>query len=167
MVCCHRWQRTGGHGFPVDVKLTPEAVLEQWEKINNFDDGRADHPFDNASGLKSIMANMENKSKGKKEKKDNSEVLKAIEAAKAAKAEGTPFEYDERDVILYSKFPRSLVRSLPNKSQTSVLVPSVPTFRLSTRTTTTSRSSPPLVSFLPSTLLLPSLWQMLFPTSRL
>ncbi|PSN69186.1 multifunctional beta-oxidation protein-like protein [Corynespora cassiicola Philippines] len=97
-----RWQRTGGHGFPVDVKLTPEAVLEQWEKINNFDDGRADHPFDNASGLKSIMANMENKSKGKKEKKDNSEVLKAIEAAKAAKAEGTPFEYDERDVILYN-----------------------------------------------------------------
>lgn len=98
-----RWQRTGGHGFPVDVKLTPEAVLEQWEKINNFDDGRADHPYDNASGLKSIMANMENTAKGKKEKKGNDEVLKAIEEAKSAKAEGTPFEYDEKDVILYSK----------------------------------------------------------------
>ncbi|KAF2636802.1 peroxisomal multifunctional enzyme type 2 [Massarina eburnea CBS 473.64] len=100
-----RWQRTGGHGFPVDVKLTPEAVLEQWDRINNFDDGRADHPYDNASGLKSIMANMENTSKGKKEKKEktpNDEVLKNIEEAKAAKAEGTPFEYEEKDVILYN-----------------------------------------------------------------
>ncbi|KAF2877394.1 multifunctional beta-oxidation protein-like protein [Massariosphaeria phaeospora] len=97
-----RWQRTGGHGFPVDVKLTPEAVLEQWQKINNFDDGRADHPFDNASGLKSIMANIENTSKGKKEKKGNPDILKAIESAKAAKAQGTPFEYDDRDVILYN-----------------------------------------------------------------
>ncbi|PVI06258.1 peroxisomal multifunctional enzyme type 2 [Periconia macrospinosa] len=97
-----RWQRTGGHGFPVDVKLTPEAVLEKWERINTFDDGRADHPFDNASGLKSIMANMENTTKGKKEKKGNEEVLKAIEEAKAAKAEGTPFDYTEKDVILYN-----------------------------------------------------------------
>jgi multifunctional beta-oxidation protein len=99
-----RWQRTGGHGFPIDVKLTPEAVLEQWQKINNFDDGRADHPHDNASGLARIMANMQNKSnKGdKKEKKDGSEYLKAMEAAKAAKAEGTPFEYTQRDVILYN-----------------------------------------------------------------
>ncbi|KAF2469696.1 NAD(P)-binding protein [Lindgomyces ingoldianus] len=97
-----RWQRTGGHGFPVDVKLTPEAVLEKWEKINDFDDGRADHPHDNASGLKSIMANMQNKSKSKKEKKGNEEILSAIESAKNAKAEGTPFEYDEKDVILYN-----------------------------------------------------------------
>lgn len=103
-----RWQRTGGHGFPVDVKLTPEAVLQQWERITNFDDGRADNPFDNASGLKSIMANMENTSKkSKKEKKpskSNEEILKAQQAALAAKSEGTPFEYTERDVILYSKF---------------------------------------------------------------
>ena len=95
-----RWQRTGGHGFPVDVKLTPEAVLEKWEKINNFDDGRADHPHDNASGLQRIMANMGNKSKGDAE----NEYLSAIESAKAAQADGTPFEYTERDVILYSKW---------------------------------------------------------------
>jgi multifunctional beta-oxidation protein len=102
-----RWQRTGGHGFPVDVKLTPEAVLAQWERITNFDDGRADHPYDNASGLKSIMANMENTSKkGKKEKKptkSNEDVLKAQKEALAAKSDGTPFDYTERDVILYSK----------------------------------------------------------------
>ena len=103
-----RWQRTGGHGFPIDVKLTPEAVLQQWGRITNFDDGRADHPDDNASGLKSIMANMENTSKkSKKEKKSsksNEEILKAQQTALAAKPEGTPFEYTERDVILYSKF---------------------------------------------------------------
>lgn len=100
-----RWQRTGGHGFPIDVKLTPEAVLEQWEKINNFDDGRADHPHDNASGLERIMANMANKSKGG-DKSSGEDYLAAIESAKNAKAEGTPFEYDEKDVILYSKlFP--------------------------------------------------------------
>jgi multifunctional beta-oxidation protein len=102
-----RWQRTGGHGFPVDVKLTPEAVLAQWERITNFDDGRADHPYDNASGLKSIMANMENTSKkNKKEKKpskSNEEILEAQKKALAAKSDGTPFEYTERDVILYSK----------------------------------------------------------------
>jgi multifunctional beta-oxidation protein len=51
-----RWQRSGGHGFPVDVKLTPEHVLKQWNKIINFDDGRADHPEDGQGGLKSIMA---------------------------------------------------------------------------------------------------------------
>ena len=60
-----RWQRTGGVGFPVDVTLTPEAVLSKWETIINFDDGRADHPESGQDGLKSIMANMQNRSKGK------------------------------------------------------------------------------------------------------
>lgn len=59
-----RWQRTGGHGFPIDVKLTAEEVLKQWKKINDFEDGRADHPEDPQDGLKSIMANMQNKSAG-------------------------------------------------------------------------------------------------------
>lgn len=60
-----RWQRSGGHGFPIDVKLQPEHVLQQWDKIRNFDDGRADNPSDSNSGLQSIMANSENKSGGK------------------------------------------------------------------------------------------------------
>ncbi|KAF2125212.1 multifunctional beta-oxidation protein-like protein [Dothidotthia symphoricarpi CBS 119687] len=100
-----RWQRTGGHGFPIDVKLTPEAVLEQWSRIINFDDGRTDNP-DSTSGLKSIMANIENTSKKtkteKKSNKTNEEVKKAQDAAFAAKSNGTPFEYTERDVILYN-----------------------------------------------------------------
>src|SRR5271156_292685 len=98
-----RWQRSGGHGFPVDVKLTPEHVLQQWNRIINFDDGRADHPEDGQDGLKSIIANMANKSKsGSSGGSGNQGILSAIEKAKSAKAEGTPFSYDDKDVILYN-----------------------------------------------------------------
>ncbi|KAK6433975.1 bifunctional hydroxyacyl-CoA dehydrogenase/enoyl-CoA hydratase fox2 [Oleoguttula sp. CCFEE 5521] len=101
-----RWQRTGGAAFPVDVTLTPEAVLEKWATVLNFDDGRADHPDDPSAGTAKIMANMDNVSgKGAKSsggKGKNEEVLAAIEAAKKTKAEGTEFSYDERDVILYN-----------------------------------------------------------------
>jgi multifunctional beta-oxidation protein len=98
-----RWQRSGGHGFPVDVKLTPEHIVQQWNKIINFDDGRADHPEDGQDGLKSIMANMQNKSKSSSgSASGNQEILSAIEKAKSSKAEGTPFSYDDKDVILYN-----------------------------------------------------------------
>jgi len=60
-----RWQRSGGAAFPVDVKLEPEHVLDQWKKIIDFDDGRADHPSNGQDGLKSIMANSQNKAGGK------------------------------------------------------------------------------------------------------
>lgn len=58
-----RWQRTGGHGFPVDVKLTPEAVKQVWPKIINFDDGRADHPEEPNDSAGKVMANIQNRSK--------------------------------------------------------------------------------------------------------
>ncbi|GKT62148.1 peroxisomal hydratase-dehydrogenase-epimerase [Colletotrichum tofieldiae] len=57
-----RWQRSGGHGFPVDTPLTPEEVLKHWDSIRNFEDGRADHPEKTQDGLQKVMANMENKS---------------------------------------------------------------------------------------------------------
>jgi multifunctional beta-oxidation protein len=31
-----RWQRSGGHGFPHNQELTPEAVLAKWDKITGF-----------------------------------------------------------------------------------------------------------------------------------
>ena len=97
-----RWQRSGGHGFPVDVKLTPEHVAEKWATIVNFDDGRADHPESGQDGLKSIMANMENKSKKSDDSSSGSEYLAAIEKAKKAQAEGTEYAYNDRDVLLYN-----------------------------------------------------------------
>ncbi|CZR62534.1 probable multifunctional beta-oxidation protein [Phialocephala subalpina] len=100
-----RWQRSGGHAFPIDEKLTPEAVLGQWKKINDFDDGRADHPEGGQDGLKSIMANLENrKTKAKKSEPSsaNAEILANIEKAKKAESKGTEFKYEEKDAILYN-----------------------------------------------------------------
>lgn len=96
-----RWQRSGGHGFPIDVQLTPEAVLEKWSTITNFDDGRADHPSSPQDGLKSIMANMENRSSGSSGG-DSTDYNAAIAKAKAAQAQGTPYDYEDREVILYN-----------------------------------------------------------------
>lgn len=31
-----RWQRSGGHGFPHNKKLTPEAVISKWGLITGF-----------------------------------------------------------------------------------------------------------------------------------
>ena len=95
-----RWQRSGGHGFPIDVKLTPEAVAEKWSTIINFDDGRADHPEGGQDGLKSIMANMENKSK--KDSSEGTDYLAAQEKAKKTEPEGTPFDYSDTETILYN-----------------------------------------------------------------
>ncbi|PGH15044.1 peroxisomal hydratase-dehydrogenase-epimerase [Polytolypa hystricis UAMH7299] len=92
-----RWQRAHGFGFPTDVQLTPEAVASKWKEIVTFD-SRADHPEDGQAGLQSIMANMSNKSGGSGDKK----ILDAIEEAKAMKSEGTPFDYSDKEVILYN-----------------------------------------------------------------
>lgn len=100
-----RWQRSGGHGFPVDVKLTPEAVLKAWKDIVNFDDGRVDHPEDSQDGLKSIMKNMQNRSSGgaaPAPTEGDEDYLSKIEDAKKAQSDGTEFSYDDKDVILYN-----------------------------------------------------------------
>ncbi|KAK4959827.1 bifunctional hydroxyacyl-CoA dehydrogenase/enoyl-CoA hydratase fox2 [Elasticomyces elasticus] len=109
-----RWQRSGGAQFPIDVTLTPEAVKGVWEKVLDFDDGRADHPEDAAAGTEKIMANMENRGNKKGaqgayglveeggKKDEGAEYRTRIEEAKKAKAEGTDFAYDERDSILYN-----------------------------------------------------------------
>ncbi|KAL2443637.1 Peroxisomal hydratase-dehydrogenase-epimerase [Exophiala dermatitidis] len=99
-----RWQRSGGVGFPIDVPLAPEHVVERWAKIVDFNDGRADHPETPQDGLKAIMANMENKSNKSSggSSGDGKDYLAAIEKAKKAQSKGIPFSYDDRDVILYN-----------------------------------------------------------------
>ncbi|KAK4108479.1 NAD(P)-binding protein [Canariomyces notabilis] len=97
-----RWQRTGGHGFPVDVPLTPEAVVKHWNDIVTFD-GRADHPEKTQDSLQKIMANLENRSgEGKSGKAASNQYLDAIQKALKAEGKGTEFKYTERDVILYN-----------------------------------------------------------------
>ncbi|KAK7721376.1 bifunctional hydroxyacyl-CoA dehydrogenase/enoyl-CoA hydratase fox2 [Diaporthe eres] len=58
-----RWQRTGGHGFPTNVPLTPEEVLKNWKDVVTFD-GRSDHPDKTQASLEKIMANAGNKAGG-------------------------------------------------------------------------------------------------------
>ncbi|KAK3390847.1 hypothetical protein B0H63DRAFT_466617 [Podospora didyma] len=97
-----RWQRTGGHGFPVDVSLTPEEVVKHWKDIVTFD-SRADHPEKTQDSLQKIMANMENRSgAGKSESAGGNQYLQAIQKALKAEANGTEFKYGERDVMLYN-----------------------------------------------------------------
>ncbi|KAM5468225.1 bifunctional hydroxyacyl-CoA dehydrogenase/enoyl-CoA hydratase fox2 [Microsporum audouinii] len=101
-----RWQRSGGHGFPVDIELTVEDVAKAWPKIVDFDDGRADHPDDTLAGTESIMANINNKvgetKKDEAPKGGDQGILSNISKAKEMKAEGTPFDYTDKDIILYS-----------------------------------------------------------------
>lgn len=97
-----RWQRSGGHGFPVDVKLVPEEVVKHWERIVNFDDGRADHPEKAADSTGKIMANLENRSLKAKGDASSNEHLDAIKEALKQEGQPTEFAYEERDSILYN-----------------------------------------------------------------
>jgi multifunctional beta-oxidation protein len=60
-----RWQRTGGHGFPVDVKLEPEEVVKHWADVVNFEDGRTDNPEKTQDSLQKIMQNLEKQKSSK------------------------------------------------------------------------------------------------------
>ncbi|KAJ4270466.1 bifunctional hydroxyacyl-CoA dehydrogenase/enoyl-CoA hydratase fox2 [Fusarium torreyae] len=95
-----RWQRTGGHGFPVDVPLVPEEVLKHWKDIVTFD-SRADHPSKSQDSVEKIMANMSNRSTAQ-ESSGESEHLKIIEETLKKEGKPTEFKYEERDVILYN-----------------------------------------------------------------
>ncbi|KAM7191062.1 peroxisomal hydratase [Naviculisporaceae sp. PSN 640] len=94
-----RWQRTAGHGFPVDVPLTPEEVVKHWKDIVTFD-SRADHPSKTQDSMEKIMANMENKSGAGKS--ESNQYLEAIQKAIKAQPKDTEFKYTERDVMLYN-----------------------------------------------------------------
>ncbi|KAK7415338.1 bifunctional hydroxyacyl-CoA dehydrogenase/enoyl-CoA hydratase fox2 [Neonectria punicea] len=94
-----RWQRTGGHGFPVDTPLLPEEVVKNWSDIVTFD-GRSDNPSKSQDGLAKIMANMDNR-KAKVES-GPSEHLAAINEALKKEGAPTEFKYEQRDAILYN-----------------------------------------------------------------
>lgn len=101
-----RWQRSNGYGFPIDVPLTPEAVLKVWDKILDFDDGEADHPEDTNEALGKVMANFSNKANSRDDgdsgESESEDYLANIQTALKAEADGTDFSYDEKDVILYN-----------------------------------------------------------------
>ncbi|KAI5982272.1 hypothetical protein EDD15DRAFT_2391356 [Pisolithus albus] len=113
-----RWQRTGGHGFPTNVQLTPEEVVAKWKTFTTFDDGRSTFPTTTAESLQQIIENFENKAASVVEgaveavKESTAEHVISREAdpedsrlVAEAKKEVLPdeeFAYTERDVILYN-----------------------------------------------------------------
>ena len=124
-----RWQRSGGHGFPIDRELTPEAIANAWNRIIDFNDGRADHPEDTQDGIRGIMRNMENKSDAIKAQRDSaSSYVNAIESAKNATATGTDFTYDEKDIILYNLSLGAHRTDLPLVYENSEAFQALPTF---------------------------------------
>ncbi|KAG0052280.1 hypothetical protein BGZ83_002786 [Gryganskiella cystojenkinii] len=99
-----RWERTGGHGFPINKELLPEHIQEQWEKITNFEDGRATHPTSTQESMTGIIANFENvvTSSSERPRVVSEDGKVDVEAAKSLSFESETFEYVERDVILYN-----------------------------------------------------------------
>ncbi|KAI1083394.1 NAD(P)-binding protein [Whalleya microplaca] len=97
-----RWQRSGGVGFPVDVKLVPEEVANNWTKIVDFEDGRADNPEKAQESVGKVMANIENRRGASKNTAAANQYLEAQAKAFAASSPATEFSYAERDSILYN-----------------------------------------------------------------
>ncbi|KAI0395919.1 hypothetical protein F5Y17DRAFT_421973 [Xylariaceae sp. FL0594] len=96
-----RWQRSGGVGFPLDVKLEPEEVLKNFAKIVDFEDGRADHPEKASASIEKVMANLGNR-RGATKPSESNQYLEAQAKAKKAESKPTEFTYTDRDSMLYN-----------------------------------------------------------------
>ncbi|KAG0200252.1 hypothetical protein BGX28_006639 [Mortierella sp. GBA30] len=97
-----RWERSGGHGFPIDKTLLPEHIREKWDIITDFDDGRATHPDSTQESMEGIIANFENKSPEPRPRVISEDGKVDVEAAKSLDFGSESFAYKERDVILYN-----------------------------------------------------------------
>ncbi|GJJ76627.1 (3R)-3-hydroxyacyl-CoA dehydrogenase / 3a,7a,12a-trihydroxy-5b-cholest-24-enoyl-CoA hydratase / enoyl-CoA hydratase 2 [Entomortierella parvispora] len=127
-----RWERTGGHGFPIDRTLLPEHIQERWEKITNFEDGRATHPTSTQESMEGIIANFENVA-GEAAAAGRPRVVSEdgkvdVEAAKSLTFESDTFEYSERDVILYNLGLGATRKDLHLVYENSENFTAVPTF---------------------------------------
>ncbi|KAF8625541.1 hypothetical protein AX15_005308 [Amanita polypyramis BW_CC] len=54
-----RWQRAGGYSFPNDKLYTPEDVVDKWNIITDFDDGRATNPSSTQEAFQQLVDNFE------------------------------------------------------------------------------------------------------------
>ncbi|EIW57317.1 multifunctional beta-oxidation protein [Trametes versicolor FP-101664 SS1] len=101
-----RWQRTGGYGFPVNVPLTPEAVISKWANITDFEDGRATNPGSTQEAFMQIAENFGNTDESAGSDSDSPyadpEDADIVAAAKKDVDAPTEYSYTERDVVLYN-----------------------------------------------------------------
>ncbi|TQS32934.1 hypothetical protein Golomagni_06740, partial [Golovinomyces magnicellulatus] len=94
-----RWQRSGGHHFPMEKPLLPEHVLAGWKRIINFDDGRADNP---EVPQRAVLEDSIRRFMPPSEPVQKTDYLAAIAKAKQAKSDGTKLTYTDTEVILYN-----------------------------------------------------------------
>ncbi|GJJ08297.1 hypothetical protein Clacol_002508 [Clathrus columnatus] len=87
-----RWQRTGGHSFPVNKPLQPEDVVSKWNIITDFDDGRATYPTSAQEAL--------GQSNDLYSDPEDSELV--AKAKKEHISGPDEFSWTDRDVILYN-----------------------------------------------------------------
>lgn len=96
-----RWQRSAGHGFPVDVKMTPEHIAEKWEDIVSFEKPEPTNPETSTEATMAIMANSENRAGSSDSEESELSQLDEIKKVLEETFTGT-HEYTEKDVILYN-----------------------------------------------------------------
>ncbi|KAI1797367.1 multifunctional beta-oxidation protein [Ganoderma leucocontextum] len=103
-----RWQRAGGHGFPVNRPLQPEHIIAQWKAFTDFDDGRATNPGSTQEAFMQIAENFGNVDENGASGSDSEspyadpEDSEVVAQAKKELQEPVEFSYTERDVILYN-----------------------------------------------------------------
>lgn len=88
-----RWERAQGKTFKLGRVISPEDVSHSFADITSF--AHTTHPFDVASSMQPILANLDTKSRGGNEFID-------VDAALDAPPYKTESQYDERDVALYA-----------------------------------------------------------------
>ncbi|SCZ87443.1 BZ3500_MvSof-1268-A1-R1_Chr2-2g04909 [Microbotryum saponariae] len=102
----YRWQRSYGHAFPINTKVTVEKLKAKWDVVNKFDN-KATNPNSTAESLESIIDNFSNESESSSDENgdddysdpEDSEIVK--KAKESAKETGE-YTFTERDVALYN-----------------------------------------------------------------
>lgn len=122
-----RWQRTGGVGFPVNKPLLPEHIAARWGDITNFNDGRATNPSNTQESFEAIQANFENVEKSSQKASKPASGVDVAAAQKAVFA-AVPFEYTEKDVIVYALGLGCKRTDLPFIYENSEAFVALPTF---------------------------------------
>jgi len=106
-----RWQRSGGHGFPHNKELTPEAVISKWDLITGFcersdpqvwlllthfyaADGRVTYPTSPQESIQRVLENVENFASDDSPSNPIAEALKVVDRSE--------FTYQDHDITLYN-----------------------------------------------------------------
>ncbi|KAI0787929.1 multifunctional beta-oxidation protein [Fomes fomentarius] len=100
-----RWERAGGHGFPVNRPLEPEHIIAKWKLVTDFDDGRATNPGSTQEAFMQIAENFGNVDESGSDSDSpyaDPEDPEVVANAKKEVSEPVEYNYTERDVILYN-----------------------------------------------------------------